>query len=67
MALIEYLYTEGKIGDRNTLIRVRLDGKYADDIKPVDNGWQYFPKGKNQGGLVYKTITEVQRSLKSED
>jgi hypothetical protein len=63
MSLIEYLYTEGKIGDRNRPIPVRLDGKRVGTIKPVEGGWQYFPYKHKQGGEIFKTIDEVQKSL----
>ncbi len=61
--MIEYLYTEGKIGDRNTPIPVRLDGKRVGTIKPVEGGWQYFPLHHKQGGSIFNTIDEVQKSL----
>lgn len=63
---IEYLYTEGKIGDRETPIPVRYNGKRTGTIKPVDGGWQYYPINHKQGGDVFKTISEVQRSLEFE-
>jgi len=34
--MIEYLYTEGKIGGRSTPIPVRFDGKRVGTIKPVE-------------------------------
>lgn len=61
--MIEYQYTEGKIGDRNTPIPVRIDGKISGTIIPVKEGWQYLPMNSKIGGEVFKTITEVQRSL----
>lgn len=65
--MIEYLYTEGKIGDRDTPIPVRLDGTRVGTIKPVEGGWQYFPLRHKQGGEIFQTITEVQKSLEFED
>jgi len=65
--MIEYLYTEGKIGDRDTPIPVRFDKKRVGTIKPVEGGWQYFPLSHKQGGKVYKTITKVQESLEFEE
>jgi len=61
--MIEYQYTDGKIGDRNTTISVRFSGKRVGTIKPVNGGWQYFPLHSKQGGEIFKTIGEVQRSL----
>lgn len=65
--MIEYLYTEGKIGDRNTPIPVRYNGKRVGTIKPVEGGWQYFPINYKHGGEIYATIGEVQKSLEFED
>jgi hypothetical protein len=65
--MIEYQYTEGKIGDRNTPIPVRLNGKRVGTIKPVEKGWQYFPLNHKQGGEIFKTIEEVQNSLEFEE
>lgn len=65
--MIEYLYTEGKIGDRNTPIPVRFNGKRVGTIKPVEGGWQYFPINHKQGGEIFKTIQEVQNSLEFEE
>lgn len=64
--MIEYLYTEGKVGDRDTPIPVRIDGKRVGTIEPVDGGWQYFPKGSKIGGEILPTINAVQKSLESE-
>lgn len=64
---IEYLYTEGKIGDRNTPIPVRLNGRRTGTIKPVEGGWQYFPLNHKKGGDIFKTIAEVQKSLEFEE
>ncbi len=63
---IEYLYTEGKVGDRNTPIPVRLNGKRVGIINPVEGGWQYFPKNSKCGGEVFKTIDLVQKSLRED-
>lgn len=65
--MIEYLYTEGKIGDRNTSIPVRFNGKTVGTIKPVEGGWQYFPLKHKHGGEIYETIQLVQQSLEFED
>ncbi len=60
---IEYLYTNNKIGDRNTPIPVRLNGIRIGTIKPVKGGWQYFPIHHKQGGEIYDSIEMVQKSL----
>lgn len=65
--MIEYLYTEGKIGDRNTPIPVRYCGKRVGTIKPVEGGWQYFPINTKQGGQVFNTFQQVQKSLEFEE
>lgn len=58
--MIEYLYTEGDI---NAPLKVRLDGKYCGDIKPVEGGWRYFPKGQKEGGARFETVNQIQKSL----
>jgi hypothetical protein len=65
--MLEFLYTEGKIGDRNTPVPVRLDGKRVGTIKPVEGGWQYFPLRHKFGGEVFPTLGEVVKSLEFED
>lgn len=59
--LIEYLYTEGKIGEAD--VPVRLDGKVVGVIKNEKPGWRYYPKGQKQGGDLFPTLSECQRSL----
>ncbi len=58
--MIEYLYTEGNM---DAPLKVRLDGKYCGDIKPVKDGWAYYPKDKKDHGEVFSTIQDVQDSL----
>jgi hypothetical protein len=65
--MIEYLYTEDKIGDKNTPIPVRYAGKRVGTIKPVEGGWQYFPLNHKHGGEIYTTIGLVQKSLEFSD
>lgn len=65
--MIEYLYTEGKIGDRDTEIPVRFDGKRVGTIKPVEGGWQYFPLNHKKGGDIFDTISKVQKSLEFDE
>lgn len=68
MAHIEYEYNEGR---NDCVIRVRLDGRVVGAIKPVSEnkakGWQYFPKGQEDGGDVFKTVAECQRSVEGKD
>lgn len=58
--MIEYEYTEG---GRGVPVRVRVDKRISGEIRPVDGGWQYFPKGQKTGGEVFKTMDECQKSL----
>lgn len=45
---------------------VYLDGKKVGEIKEVDRGWQYFPKGQKDGGEVFKNISDCRDSLSGE-
>jgi hypothetical protein len=63
MSRIEYQYTEGR---KDVPIAVRIDGKILGDIKPVEGGWQYVPRGSKVGGDIFATISQVQRSLGNE-
>lgn len=60
--MISYDYQEGRETHR---IPVKLDGKKVGDIRMVDNGWQYFPKGQTTGGEIYPTLVLCQKSLES--
>ncbi len=65
--MIEYIFDGWeKLGDRDCPVKVRLDGKICGNIKVVDGGWQYFPKGRKEGGDIFPTLAEVQKSLESE-
>lgn len=64
--MIEYLYKEGEAPCSKGPLVVRLDGKVCGEIRKVEGGFQYFPKGQKTGGQVFKTVSKVQRSL-SED
>lgn len=61
--MIEYEYTEGTYC---APIRVRLDSRFVGEIRPVLNGWRYFPKGSKDGGEVFNTVIDCQRSLETE-
>jgi hypothetical protein len=58
--MIEY-----SMGERATKVtlKVKLDGKYCGDIKPVGDKWAYFPKGKKEHGEIFSTTSEVQNDL----
>lgn len=64
MSRIQYLYTEGR---NDVPIPVRLDGRVVGTIKPVPDGWQYFPLRHKQGGEVFATADECQKSLEFDD
>lgn len=50
----------------NNVIQVKLDGRIIGTIKPKDGGFAYYPKGWKESGDVFKTISEVKRSIESE-
>jgi len=66
---IEYLYTEGKIGDRLTAVPVRISGSttIVGEIRPVDGGWQYLPKQQKTGSDVFATMAECQRDIEGDN
>lgn len=47
-------------------IKVKMDGKHIGDIRPVDRGYAFFPKGSKISGDVFPTISAVERSLEAE-
>jgi hypothetical protein len=46
---------------------VLLEGKKSGVIRTVQGGFQYVPNGMKEGGEVFKTKTEVRRSLENDD
>ena len=63
--MLEYNYREGyKACDKEPL-RVRLDGKICGEIRRVEGGFQYFPKGRKEGGEIFPSVLEVQKSLQN--
>jgi len=44
-------------------IKVLLDGRVVGEIRKVNGGYQYFPKGQKVGGEVFQSWGQVQRSL----
>lgn len=63
MSRIEYLYQEGVQPCSEKPLKVRLDGRICGEIRKVNTGFQYFPKGQKIGGDVFPTLIEVQKSL----
>lgn len=64
--MIEYLYQEGVPACSKEPLKVRLDGKICGEIRKVDAGYQYFPKGQKIGGDIFSTVSEVQKSLRGD-
>jgi len=64
--MIQYLYQEGVEACETEPLKVRLDGRICGEIRKVEEGYQYFPKGQKEGGEVFNTVAQVQRSLNDE-
>lgn len=64
--MIQYLYKDGEEACTREPLRVRQDGKIIGEIRKVDSGFQYFPKGSKSGGDILHSVTAVQRSLSDE-
>lgn len=60
---IRYLYKEGEEACSKEPLPVSLDGIYMGNIKKVDGGFQYFPRGSKTGGEVCKSVVQVQQSM----
>lgn len=65
--MIEYLHQEGIRACERESIKVRMDGRIVGEIRKVEGGYQYFPKGQAAGGSVFPTVQAVQASLCDED
>lgn len=65
--MIEYLYQEGVRACEKEPLKVRMDGRVVGEIRKVASGYQYFPKGRSEGGEVFPTVQAVQDSLRDED
>lgn len=63
---IEYLYQEGVPACEKEPLQVRLDGRIIGEIRKVEGGYQYVPKGQKTGGDILPTVNAVQRSLAEE-
>lgn len=51
-------------GKDSTIIIVKLDGKKVGEIRRLGAAkYQYFPKGKRDGGDIYATLADIQKSL----
>jgi len=50
----------------NNGVSVRVEGKVVGEIRKVDGGFQYFPKGQSKGGEVLPTVQAVKRTLENE-
>ena len=61
--MIEYLYKEGEKPCSKEPLKVRVDGRVSGEIRKVDGGYQYFPKGSKTGGDVFATVSAVQKIL----
>jgi len=46
-----------------TDITVKLGKRVVGKIKQVDGGWQYFPRGRRDGGRIWPTISLVKRDI----
>ena len=64
--MIEYLYKEGEPACSKGPLKVRLDGRICGEIRKVDGGYQYFPKGQKVGGEIFGSIGLVQKRVRDE-
>jgi len=49
-----------------TTIAVLLENKRVGEIRKVEDGFQYFPKGQRKGGEVFPTVAACKQSLAEE-
>lgn len=63
MSSIQYLYQEGVEPCIREPLKVRTDGYISGEIRKVEGGYQYFPKGSKTGGDVFETLSQVHKSL----
>lgn len=64
--MIEYLYQNGVKPCEKEPLKVRIDNKICGEIRKVTGGYQYFPKGQKNGGDVFLTVNDVQKSLSND-
>lgn len=50
----------------NSGVSVRIDGKVVGEIRKVEGGYQYFPKGHSKGGEILPSMLAVKRTLEDE-
>jgi hypothetical protein len=62
-----YLYQEGVEPCSKEPLKVRLDDRIVGEIRKVDGGYQFFPKGSKFSGDIFETVGEVQKSLELEE
>ncbi len=51
------------------IILVYLDGKhvgYIKDVGKTKHGWQYYSKGKKEGGEIFGSLQKCKQSLEGE-
>jgi len=48
---------------KSGVVKVFLDKKHVGNIRNVEGGYQYFPKGHKEGGEVFKTMFDCKNSL----
>jgi len=61
MSRFEYLYkAEGNP------VKVKLDGRVIGEIRRVPEGWQYYPKGRKNGGDVFSSYARVKQSIEAD-
>lgn len=51
---------------KGTAHKVYLDNKHIGAIRPVADGYKYFPKGQDEGGETFRSIMEVKRDIEGE-
>jgi len=57
------MITYKQINGKKFHLQVKLDGRVVGSIRPVLDGFKYFPKGSCNGGERFATIDEVKASL----
>ena len=57
--MLTYIYGE----EKNSPVKVKLDGRLIGEIRPVKGGYMYFVKNTKYKGDVYPTIRACQKSL----
>ncbi len=59
----ESIVTYKESGKLKQNISVYIDGKRVGTIKPVPNGFAYYPLGSRTRGEVMPTVEEIKHSL----